>query len=516
MSDRPSSDDAGKAGRSHSDRPSFRRRLLTTVGPALVIALGAIALVAWSATYVIYHRNAVETLETEVNEMRADARVAGDSLLVDDYAWDEAHHRLAIDRVDPIFVQVFDRGGRLIRSSANIDSLSANFPAELLRSDEGSRLVPRLETFQVGEHTLYYMARPLEGAAGEMLGHVQVARVLPEHQSLLWQFGLGLAGLWLVLSLGLMGLVAWAADRVLRPLRAITDVAESVSSADLDTRVDVPAESDRETAVLARTLNALLDRIKEHVETLRAFTANSAHELQTPLTVLRGHVEIALRRDRSAESYRKTLRLLDSKLGEMVKSVRALLTLARLDRDDRLDREPVDLAQIAQQETGSFRDPAREKGLRLSIDANEAVWAVGQPDLLRKVVYNLVDNAVKYTREGTIEVRVEQDDNRARLICSDTGIGMDEEERAHITSRFFRGNGADETGTAGSGLGLSLVQRIVEKHNGQLDVTSTPGEGTHVTVTLPASPPASEASSPDGERRHVNVSTSDPVDSTAA
>lgn len=486
----------GDADRSptNADRPSFRRRLLTTVGPALVVALGVLALIAWGTAYVIFHENAVGTLETEIQEMRTDAQIQDDTLLLDEYAWTEAHHRLAIGRVDPIFVQVFDAKNRLLRASANIDSLSAPYPDRLLATRTRTPLFSPLNTFEVNGRTLYYLTAPLKGPDGTKQGFVQVARMMPEHRTLLWQLALGLAGLWLLLSGGLIALIGWAAGRVLRPLRTITNVAQSVTSADLDTRVDVPDEADHETALLGRTLNALLDRIEEHVEALRTFTANAAHELQTPLTILRGHVEIALRRDRPAESYRETLRLLEDRLGELVRTLRALLTLTRLDRTGSLEREPVDLAALTGKEAESFREQAEEDGLTLSVETDEAAWVSGQPDLLREAVHNLVDNAVKYTPEGEVTLAVERDGpDTVRLICTDTGVGMDEEELSQITARFYRGSGADQTTADGSGLGLSLVQRIVEKHDGQLDVTSTPGEGTTVTVFLPASsPPSSE------------------------
>lgn len=473
---------------SAADRPSFRTRLLRTVGPALVVALGALALIAWTAAYLVFHQNAVEILEAEVQEMRTDARVQGDSLDLDGYAWEEAHHRLAIDRVDPIFVQVFDADRRLVRVSANVSALSSGYPPRLLGTGSEETFLPALQTFEVGGRTLYYRVAPLELSDGKMAGFVQVARVVPDHQSWLGQLAWVLGGLWIVLSAGLLVLIGWASGRVLRPLRRITEVAQTVTSADLDTRVEVPEGADRETALLGRTLNALLARVEEHVEALRTFTANAAHELQTPLTVLRGHVEIALRRDRPAESYRETLRLLDGKLEELVRTLRALLTLTRLDRGERLETEEVDFAEIVRAEMEELRSRAEAKGLtiRFSSENEDATWVRGEPDLLREGVRNLVDNAVKYTPEGRIDLTVARDDGSVRFTCSDTGIGMDRDEISQITGRFFRGGGAGEVDADGSGLGLALVQRIVDEHRGELEVSSSPGEGTQFTVVLPA------------------------------
>ncbi|MCS4041144.1 sensor histidine kinase [Salinibacter ruber] len=465
---RPGSPDAPP-----DERPSFRRRLLMRIGPAVVLALGVLAAIAWGGAYLTVHQSATDALATEVNEMRAD--VGGqDTLDLSRYAWDEAHHRLAVDRVDPIFVQVFTPDGRLVRRSANIDSLPVRVPARR-RPVHAEGIWPSLHTFTLGGRSFYYRTRPLRASSGGRLGFVQVARLVPEHRSLLWGFGAALGGLWLLLSGGLMGLVAWAAGRVLRPLRSITEVARSVTSAELEERVDIPPTADRETATLGRAFNALLDRIEEHVA--------------------------ALRRERTPESYRETLRLLDRKLGGLVRTLRALLTLTRLDREGAFERSPVDLSALAADEADAVQPAADKKGLALTVDADASVRASGQPALLRKAVRNLLDNAVKYTREGGVRVDVGTTaDGQARLTCTDTGVGMSDEECATATERFYRGTEAGRM-AQGSGLGLSLIRRIVEEHDGELRLDSTPGEGTRVTIILPA--PSSSVPSLEPEHKQV-------------
>ncbi|MFB6232294.1 MAG: ATP-binding protein [Salinibacter sp.] len=485
-------------------RPSFRRRLLTTVGPALAGAFAALALIAWGAAYVTVHSSALNALKFEVKEVQANVRVRNGQLNVEEYAWNEVHHRLATGRIDPVFVQVFDSNGELVRASANVDSLSGAYPDRPFEPHTSGFWVPTLHTFEVDGRRLYYRTRPLRGSKGKTVGFVQVSRVVPARHAMLWTFGAGLVGLWAVLTAGLLALVGWSAGRVLRPLRRITKGARSITSEDLDTRVEIPSGADRETATLGHALNALLDRIKEHVDALRTFTANAAHELQTPLTVLHGHVEVALRRDRDAESYRETLRLLDAKLGELTRALRALLTLTRLDRSDAVERTPVDLAAIAEEEVASFQPRAEEKGLSLTAETDDAAWVEGQPDLLREAVRNLVDNALKYTPEGEVTVAVEREGSGpVRLTCTDTGVGMEPGEVERVTDRFYRGAGAGNVEAEGSGLGLSLACRIVEEHDGQLQIDSTPGEGTRVTVTLPTAPEPSSADVSDEKRSGV-------------
>jgi len=482
LTHQPDSSGGGTA----SDRPSFRRRLLTVVGPALAGALLLLGMVAWGAVYVALQRGAVEVLRAEADEIEADVVEAPGGLAVEGHTWSEVHHRLTAERVDPVFAQVFDRNYRLLRASANIDSLSVLYPEQPLVPATPYDWIPALRTFAVGGQTLYYLVRPIT-RGGTTLGYIQVARQVPTYDTILAQYGAVLAGVIVLLFGGLLALVAWASTRVLRPLRRITAFAETTTSADLDERIAVPEEADRETALLAHTVNDLLDRLEESFEALRTFTSNAAHELQTPLTVLQGHVEIALRRSRSAESYESTLRLLDRELGDMVRTVRALLTLTRLDRGEELTTEPVALDALVQEEAATARSAAADKEVSLTVEAEE-VWVEGQPDLLREAVQNLVDNAVKYTEEGDVQVAVNETDGRVVLRCHDTGIGIEAEDLPHIGARFYRSAEASATESEGSGLGLALVRRIVEAHDGELRVESTPGVGSRFEIVLAAVP----------------------------
>ena len=474
------------------DRRSFRRRLLVTVGPALAGALLLLGLLAWGGVYGALQRGAVEVLRAEADEVEADIVRSDGRLQVSGHTWSEVHHRLAAERVDPVFIQVFDRYNRVLRASANIDSLSALYPEQLLAPRTPYDWLPTFRTIEVGGRTLYYLVRPLVHD-GTTVGYVQVARTVPDYRSTLTSFALGLGGLIVLLFGGLLALVAWAATRVLRPLRHITTFAESITPADLDERVAVPDDADRETALLARTVNDLLDRLGDSFEALRTFTANAAHELQTPLTVLQGHVEIALRRSRSAESYEETLRLLDRRLGTLVRTVRALLTLTRLDGDpsqgdpEELSTEPVALNALVADEAETARPQAEEKDLRLTVETEE-VWVDGQPDLLREAVSNLLDNAIKYTDAGEVRLTVATEGDRAVVRCRDTGMGIEEEDLPHVGGRFYRSVDAGAADSEGSGLGLALVRRIVAAHDGELRVESTPEEGSRFEIVLAATP----------------------------
>jgi signal transduction histidine kinase len=233
-------------------------------------------------------------------------------------------------------------------------------------------------------------------------------------------------------------------------------------------------------------MNDQLVRLEQAFEEMYRFTANAAHELQTPLTVLRGHVDVALRRTRTPQAYQETLSLLGLEIDKLTRMVRSLLTLARLDREARvLPDESVDLVRLVELEAEPFEKAARSKGLDFRLDVPNSAVVRGQEDLLREVAANVLDNAVKYTPDGYLEVEIVPDGSFVQLSVRDTGIGMTGEDSVHATDRFYRASSVDTLDIPGSGLGLSLAAQIVARHGGELRIDSVPNKGTCVCIRLP-------------------------------
>lgn len=464
------------------ERTPFRRRLLLRLGLALTLALAILGTGLWLAVAGWALHDARQALRQEVFTVQSDIVGPDGSVDVDRYPWNEPHHRFDAARIDPYFLQVFDTGGRLLRASDNVARLPS-LPTEPLATTEGDGALVPLAALRAGDLTLYRVTEPLRDARGQPVGTVQVARFVPPLVA-------GLGRLGATLALGLIGLLAallalvWAVGgRVVRPLQAMTAHAADLSAATLGERVSVPPEADREAAALGETLNDALDRLDGAFDEMRRFTSNAAHELQTPLTVLRGHVDVALRRERSPEAYRETLRLLRDEVDGMVETVRGLLTLARLDASGAdLDTEPVDLAALACAEAEALRPRAEAKGLALHIHATPTPTR-GHPGLLRDVARNLLDNAIKYTDAGRVDLHVGARGGRACLAVEDTGPGIAPEHEAHVADRFWRADGVQHM--PGSGLGLALVSRVAERHGGSLEVGAAASGGARLSVALP-------------------------------
>jgi heavy metal sensor kinase len=280
----------------------------------------------------------------------------------------------------------------------------------------------------------------------------------------------------------------YLANQALRPVDRITRGAEQIAAGDLSERVPVPGTTD-EIGRLATTFNHMISRLEAAFERQKQFTSDASHELRTPLAVMRGDIEITLRRERSAEEYK---RVLTSNLEEIVRLSRLvedLLTLARADAGRvELRREPVDLDELCRKMVEYISPLAHQQEQTLSYDGPERAVTVNADFVrIKQLLLNLLDNAIKYTdSHGRIALGLRTENNEAVITVSDTGRGIPSEDLPQIFDRFFRRSAktADRS-ASGFGLGLSIVKWIVNSHGGRIEAESDIGKGTTITVRLP-------------------------------
>ena len=282
------------------------------------------------------------------------------------------------------------------------------------------------------------------------------------------------------LLLGTLAFLAWAiTTRATAEIHQLAAELETLEAASLDRRLAPgrTSEVDRLVAVL----NRLLSRLETAVGHLRRFTADAAHELRTPIAALRAHLEVALARGGSPDGYRNGL--LDAlEQAERLGRVAAdLLTLSAVEAGAG-GTDVVRLDAVAR-EVADFLEPvAQEQGRRFACVSERPVAVCGAPDLLKRLVLNLVDNAFRHTPpSAAVRLAVHSDDGTATIEVNDDGPGIPATDLPQVFERFRRGRGA----TTGTGLGLALCQEIATRHHGRIALESAPGVGTRVIVTLP-------------------------------
>jgi two-component system OmpR family sensor kinase len=292
-----------------------------------------------------------------------------------------------------------------------------------------------------------------------------------------------------VLPLGLLlaGGGGWLlARRALAPVDRMTAAARRISAAHLAERLEETGAGD-ELDRLANTLNAMLRRLDNAFQQIRQFSADASHELQTPVTILKGELEVALRTPRSPEAYQRHLHSALEEVERIATLVDGLLLLARADAGVlRMDCQPVDLARLVEEVWGQSQLLAAARHIALERRPMEPVTIQGDYERLRRLLLNLVDNGIKYTPPGgCVTLSLHRHGAWASLQVTDTGIGLSPAEQERVFQRFYRADLARAQGQAGAGLGLCIAQSIAEAHGGRLQVESTPGRGSTFTACLP-------------------------------
>ena len=282
-----------------------------------------------------------------------------------------------------------------------------------------------------------------------------------------------------VLSLGLITLLAaLQSGRLLAPLRAVRETASDITTTDLSRRL--PERGNDDITALTRTFNDMLDRLEEGVEAQRRFLDDAGHELKTPLTVLRGHLELL--ETGNPEEVERTRQLLINEIDRMSRLVGDLILLAKSRRPDFVSLRPVDLAEL----TESVFAKCRALGDRAwSLDSTGQGLVRFDEQRITQAVLQLADNAVKHTDTGDrIALGSARLDGAVRLWVRDTGRGVRSEDRDRIFERF--GRATVRHGDEGFGLGLSIVRAIVEAHRGTITVTDAPPHGARFDIELPS------------------------------
>jgi two-component system OmpR family sensor kinase len=289
------------------------------------------------------------------------------------------------------------------------------------------------------------------------------------------------------LGLLLAGGGGWLlARRALRPVDHMTRAAQRISGEHLEERLQETGTGD-ELDRLAMTLNEMLSRLDDSFRQVRQFSADASHELQTPLTILKGEIEVALRSPRNPEEYRQVLFSSLEEIERISRLVEGLLLLARADSGVlRLDLKPIDLHQLVAGVSAQMQRQAADQGVSLQLDVPEPVTVCGDRDHLTRLILNLIDNAIKYTPAGgRVTLSLRRDGGQALLGVADTGIGLSAAEQARIFTRFYRAAQARSQRGGGAGLGLCIAQSIAEAHGGKIQVHSSPGQGSTFTAVLP-------------------------------
>lgn len=379
-----------------------------------------------------------------------------------------------IEKVKNDYFQIINEGGQIIVSSITTDHLWPVNRDLLHRAFNG---ITGFETINFRGERYRIVYFPLSGNR-----IINLAKSLEETEEIIGKTRNHLMIISIFSTIIIITL-SWLFSRMaFSPIKAITSYAEQVRAGNLGKEIEINAKG-REIERISNLFKEILANLRTLSETQKRFTQDVSHEIRSPLTSLRGSIEVALRKKRSPEEYEDVLR---GNLFDVIRLIRItddLLFLARADNKIiELRKNWFDLNHLLRAIIARFE----HDGIEIIKDFKEGMEYYGDINLLEQAFSNIIENSIKYTPEGgSITISTGEEKDSIWIKIRDTGIGIPEEDIPHIFERFYRVNKERSRKTGGTGLGLSIAKWIIDSHDGTISVDSTVGSGTTFTISLP-------------------------------
>ncbi|MGB9499025.1 MAG: ATP-binding protein [Dissulfuribacterales bacterium] len=381
------------------------------------------------------------------------------------------------------YTLVLNNNGRAIIKSGNVNKNIAT----LFQSQLPFQLTNRFFKDVKGkQHRLRAINFPFS-YKGKYIFVIQVATPLDSVTKLLTKL-LYFLGASILFILGLTSFLgSFFARRILKPVLNITNIADDISHTDLNLRIE-ETEVDDEMKHLIHSFNAMIDRLEKSFEHINEFSSHVAHELKTPIAIIKGEIELALSEPRDIAEYKRVMNVSLEEIDRLVKIIKDLLLLARLDYNPEVfEFETLNLVKFLEDVFAHSKILAIEKKIDIELDVPpEPEMIEGDQTHLKRLFFNLINNAIKFTpRGGRIRISLTVLDKTAHVAISDNGIGIAQKDLMYIFNKFFRAHQYDPHSPPGSGLGLNIAQSIARAHNGTIEVQSGSSKGATFIVSLP-------------------------------
>jgi len=450
---------------------SFRNRIaaLFLVATSLIIALIFIAIYFTVHKTVYSHLN--DDLNAELKELQNGFVVYNDSLLVsaNPFEWEEREHNQI--EVNPTFMQVSDKYGKTIKKTSNLlnDSL-------IIHKDINTKFFSKT---QLSKSPIYQVQYPIFNSKKEILAYLLVATPLQESEIVLENLRKVLIISYPIILLILFFITRYIAGKSIEPINNVIRTANRITRENLKERISLPGNKD-EIYLLISTINELLNRLEDNLLREKQFTSDASHELRTPLSVIKGTLEVLIRKPREIAQYEDKIKCCLSETDRMTKLIDQLLLLARYDSGKVLPNKiNVDVKSILSGIINRLQPILTDKNIIIKLNNSGDTVATVDPSMMEIIFENLITNSIKYSNSyKNIEIELQNDSSS--LICSikDQGYGMNEDQIKKIFDRFYRNDDSRNSEVDGFGLGLSIVKKLCEMQNISIKVKSKIGLGT--------------------------------------
>lgn len=394
---------------------------------------------------------------------------------IEEGEWNEIEH--ADLELNPVFISIYNKDFQLVEQSPNLKE-------HHLKWQDGQ---PEFSIFSVpfnGSDLLISQAVLVHNHI--TVGYIVIGVSMKNQQMVLTYLQLAL---WLIfpLSLGIIFLTArFIASKSIAPVFTIISTARTISENHLSQRIELPSHED-ELHTLTVTINSLLDRLEFQLQKARQFSADASHELRTPLAVIKGTLEILIRKQRTIEEYENKIGYTLKQADRLSQLVEQFLLLARIENDPmEIKKSNLHPEWLIRQSVERYQVFLKEKQIQLSEDYQPVPTIYRCQEYLEIIMDNLLSNAIKFVNpKGIIRIALQKEENQIVMTITDNGIGISPEELHYITNRYYRAENVKTNNIKGSGLGLHIAYKLAQLDGNRLEIESLPGKGTEVRLIMP-------------------------------
>ncbi|WP_159476711.1 HAMP domain-containing sensor histidine kinase [Dyadobacter sp. 3J3] len=448
---------------------SFKNKIAFnfTLSTALMVA------VIFFLIYYIVNLTVFSRLEKDIN-FEADKHFHevgikdGKPYFFDTSEWLEREHSML--ELNPVFIQLVDLKGNILDKSPNLKT-------SILKPDFTKPENSYFKSVLLGQSIAQIQIGIKENK--KSTGYLIVAVPIDESEMVLSNLEKVLLISYPIILVILFLITRIIAGRSIQPVITVIETASKITNENLSSRIPLPANKD-ELKKLVVTINDLMDRIENAVEREKQFTSDASHELRTPLAVIKGTLEVLIRKPRTSQEYIDKVNYCIREMDRINHLVDQLLLMARFEsQKSALDWQEVDLTELTESILERQQTLILEKDLSVEFDVTVHDHVYSDPYMTDIIIENLISNAIKYSRDhGRLMIGISRDENNLIYTVNDDGIGIAADEIQHIQQSFYRAEPLQHPEIKGSGLGLSIVKRMCQLLGVSLSIKSQPGNGT--------------------------------------
>ncbi|MDZ8119709.1 sensor histidine kinase [Pontiella agarivorans] len=456
---------------------SLRNRIAFYFVAVTALSTAILFLVIYGIVHNTVYTHLNKDLEAECAEVANSIVYIEDELIfANTFEWSEQEH--AQIEVNPTFIQVVDPSGKNLRKTVNLRNNNLEFHPHATRKAFYDLLVAGASVRQI--------QAPLRPDNGPIQGYLIVAIPFEESARVLSNLRYILLISFPTVLLFLFAVSRMIAGRIISPVNTVIATADLITRENMNERIPVPPRKD-ELYKLSETINRLLDRLQEAVVREKQFTADASHELRNPISVIRGTLEVLIRKQREPGHYEEKIEYVIGEVDRMAALVEQLLTLARSENGLRPMMGPVDLKLSTETALGHFRESIAEKNISVKCGFHGSDIINADAAMTGIILENLISNAVKYScRNGIIQVQTIRGGNHIELSVTNFGHGIPQPQLNRVFDRFYRIDECRSSHLPGTGLGLAIVRRLVDLQDFSISADSSPEHGTTFRIGFPA------------------------------